>query len=82
MPVVTQAEYARHRGVSKVNAHRRTMTVGGPIPVHGPKKLIDVAQADALWDVRMSLQAAGSARAAAARKRPAEGQRLPQRAMS
>jgi hypothetical protein len=73
MPLVTQAEYARHRNVSRVTVHLRTMTKGGPIPVHGPKKLIDVAQADALWDVTMSPQAAGNARAAAARKRQAAG---------
>jgi hypothetical protein len=65
MPLVTQAEFARHRKVSRVAVHRRTVTAGGPIPVHGPKKLIDVAQADALWDVTMSPQGAGGARAAA-----------------
>ena len=46
MPLVTQANYARHRGVSRVAIHKRTTTNGGPIPVHGPKKLIDVAEAD------------------------------------
>lgn len=66
MPLVTQAEYARHRHVSKVAVHKRTMTVGGPIPVHGPKKLIDVAEADALWDATMSSQGAAQARAATA----------------
>ena len=46
MPLVTQANYARHRGVSRVAIHKRTTPNGGPIPVHGPKKLIDVAEAD------------------------------------
>jgi hypothetical protein len=33
---------------------KRTTVAGGPIPVHGRTKLIDVAQADALWDATMS----------------------------
>lgn len=47
--LVTQAEYARRRGVSREAVGKRTTTRGGPIPVHGPRKLIDVAEADALW---------------------------------
>jgi len=35
--LVTQAEYARRRGISRVAAHKRTVTAGGPIPVHGPR---------------------------------------------
>jgi len=66
MPLVTQAQYARHRGVSKVSVHKRTMTVGGPIPVHGPKKLIDIGEADALWEATMSPQGAARARASVA----------------
>jgi hypothetical protein len=50
MPLVTQAAYARHRGISRVSVHLRTTTKGGPVPVHGPRKLIDVAEADALWE--------------------------------
>lgn len=46
---VTQAEYARRRGVSREAVGKRTTPRGGPIPVHGPRKLIDVAEADALW---------------------------------
>ena len=29
---------------------QRTATAGGPIPVHGPRKLLDVTEADALWE--------------------------------
>jgi hypothetical protein len=71
MALVTQAEYARHRSVARVSVYRRTMTAGGPIPVHGPKKLIDVAEADALWEATMSPQGAANARAAAAKRQAA-----------
>lgn len=47
--LVTQAEFARRRGVSREAVGKRTTTRVGPIPVHGPRKLIDVAEADALW---------------------------------
>jgi hypothetical protein len=57
------------RGISRVAVHKRTVTVGGAIPVHGPRKLIDVAEADALWDATMSSQGAANARAAATGKR-------------
>jgi hypothetical protein len=50
MPLVTQAAYARSRRVSREAVRKRTATAGGPIPVHGPHKLIDVGEADALWD--------------------------------
>ena len=50
MPLVTQAEYARHRGISREAVRQRTLTAGGPIPVHGARKLLDVAEADALWE--------------------------------
>jgi hypothetical protein len=66
MPLVTQASYARHRGISREAVRQRTATVGGPIPVHGPKKLIDVAEADALWEATMSPQGAANGRAAGA----------------
>jgi hypothetical protein len=65
--LVTQADYARRKGLSRVAVHKRTTTKGGPIPVHGPKKLIDVAEADALWDATMSPQGAGRAAAAGRR---------------
>lgn len=47
--MVTQAEFARRRNVSREAVSKRTVTRGGPIPVHGPRKLIDLAEADALW---------------------------------
>jgi len=54
MPLVSQASYARHRGVSREAVRQRTVTVGGPIPVHGPRKLLDPAEADALWEATKS----------------------------
>jgi hypothetical protein len=54
MPLVTQANYARRRGISREAVRQRTVTAGGPIPVHGLKKLLDVAQADALWETTKS----------------------------
>lgn len=58
MALVTQADYARRRGISREAVRQRTATAGGPIPVHGAKKLIDVAEADALWAATMSAQGA------------------------
>lgn len=72
MPLVTQADFARHRGVSREAVRKRTTTAGGPIPVHGPQKLIDIAEADALWEATMSPQGAANARAATADARAAE----------
>jgi len=46
MALVSQRAYARHRGISQAAVWKRTIIAGGPIPVHGPKKLIDVAEAD------------------------------------
>jgi hypothetical protein len=63
VPLVTQADYARHLGVSRVAVHKRTVTAGGPIPVHGPRKLIDVAEADALWHRTMAPNGAANAQA-------------------
>src|SRR5262247_1431085 len=34
---------------------------GGPIPVHGPRKLLDVAEADALWEASKSTAGASHA---------------------
>src|SRR5262245_54323827 len=50
--LVSQRSYARHRGVSVQAVNAQTATHGGPIPVHGKRKLIDPAEADALWPVR------------------------------
>jgi len=54
MSLVTQASYARRRGISREAVRKRTVTAGGPIPVHGPRKLLDVAEADALWEATKS----------------------------
>jgi hypothetical protein len=64
--LVTQAEFARQRGISREAVRKRTTVAGGPIPVHGPRKLIDVGEATALWDATMSPQGAGNAEARAA----------------
>jgi hypothetical protein len=61
--LVSQAAYARHRGISREAVRQRTTTAGGPIPVHGPKKLIDVAEADALWEGTKTPQGEGGAEA-------------------
>src|SRR5262249_47474655 len=61
MPLVTQANYARRRGISREAVRQRTVTAGGPIPVHGPRKLLDVAEADALWEATKSMAGASHA---------------------
>ena len=48
--LVTQAEYARRCGISKQAVNKRTVPQGGPIPLHGPRKLIDVDEANTLWN--------------------------------
>jgi hypothetical protein len=64
--LVSQSAYGRRRGVSHQAVQKRTVTAGGPIPVHGPKKLIDVAEADALWNATMAPNGAANARASTA----------------
>jgi hypothetical protein len=54
MAFVTQASYARSRGISREAVRKRTVPAGGPIPVHGERKLLDVAEADSLWDATKS----------------------------
>jgi hypothetical protein len=54
MPLVSQRAYAKRRGVTHEAVRKRTTTVGGPIPVHGARKLIDPAEADALWEATKS----------------------------
>jgi hypothetical protein len=70
MPLVTQAEYARRLGISRVAVFKRV--AAGSIPVHGPKKLIDPVEADRLWDATMSPQGAANARAATTTSRAGE----------
>src|SRR5262249_53165384 len=48
--------------ISQAAVWKRLASHGGPIPVHGPKNLIDVAEADALWDPTMSSQGASQTR--------------------
>lgn len=61
---MSQAAYARRREISRVAVHLRTTTKGGPIPVHGPQKLIDSDEADALWETTMTPAGAANARVA------------------
>ena len=61
MALVSQRAYARRRGISQAAVQKRTAAAGGPIPTHGPKKLIDVAEADALWEGTQTPQGAGGA---------------------
>ena len=65
MPLVTQAEYARHRHISREAVRKRTATAGGPIPVHGPKRLIDLDEADALWTFTKTVHVEAGASSAA-----------------
>src|SRR4029453_6429133 len=46
---VTQTEYARRRGCSVQAVNQKTTLRGGPIPTYGRRKLIDPAEAEALW---------------------------------
>lgn len=73
MPLVTQAAYARRKGIARQAVHLRTTTCGGPIPVYGPRKLIDVAEADGLWETTMSPQGFGRAQVAAESREGAAG---------
>ena len=66
MALVSQRAYARRRGIYQAAVWKHTTIAGSPIPTHGPKKLIDVAEADGLWDVTMSPQGVGNAQARAA----------------
>ena len=68
MALVSQRSYARQRGISQAAVQKRTIAAGGPIPTHGPRKLIDPAEADALWDATKTAQ--GEAGAEAARTAP------------
>jgi hypothetical protein len=70
---LTQAEFARRRGISREAVRKRTVTAGGPIPVHGPRKLIDPDKADGLWQPTMSAAGAANSRfRGAAERRPAD----------
>ena len=47
----TQADYARMRGYSASEVSTKLTHRGGVIPVYGPRKLVKVAEADALWTI-------------------------------
>ena len=64
---VTQAEYARRRGISKQSVNERTRHQGGPIPTYGPRRLIDVGEADRLWEATMAANGHANASTRAAR---------------
>jgi len=61
MALVSQRAYARARGLSQMAVWKRTTAAGGPIPTHGPRKLIDPDEADGLWEATQSPQGAGGA---------------------
>ena len=71
--LVSQAEYARRRGVSKQAVNQRTEPRGGPIPLHGPKKQIDPDEADELWHATMHPRQAAASRARIPEDEPPEG---------
>jgi hypothetical protein len=71
MPLVSQAEYARQRKVSKEAVRKRTTTMGGPIPVHGRLKMVDPEEADRLWRATMSPAGASTSRFEAPGDEPA-----------
>jgi hypothetical protein len=62
MALVSQAEYARRRGLSKQAVHKRTADAGGPIPTHGRRKQIDETEADALYQASMRENGAANSR--------------------
>ena len=70
--LVSQRAYAKRRGISQAAVWKRTTAAGGPIPVHGPKKQLDPAEADALWDATMSPQGAAPRIGAATAPRSSE----------
>jgi hypothetical protein len=71
--LVSQRAYAKRRGISQAAVWKRTTAAGGPIPVHGAKKQLDPAEADALWDATMSPNGAANARAAGTTARAVDG---------
>jgi hypothetical protein len=62
MPLVSQTEYARRRGVTRAAVWKRTMDAGGPIPTYGPDKKLNQAEADRLWAATMSSQGLANSR--------------------
>ncbi len=71
--LITRAEYARHAGISRSAVTR--LVRRGQIPVHGPKKLINPAEADrarAASRVRFNIEGNGAADASGLAHRKAE----------
>lgn len=62
--LISQTEYARRRGLSQTAIWKRTTAAGGPLPTHGKRKLIDVEEADAIWEATKTPQGEGGAEAA------------------
>ena len=62
MPRVSVREYARLRGITVEAVRKRTVPMGGPIPVHGREKRIDTAEADQLWRATMAPNGAATSR--------------------
>jgi len=60
--LISQREYGRRRGISGEAVRKRTVPNGGPIPVHGDRKLIDEDEADRLWWVTMAPNCAATSR--------------------
>jgi hypothetical protein len=61
MAFVSQRGYAKRHRLSQAAVWKRTTAAGGPIPTHGPRKLIDVDEADALWEATMAPNGAANA---------------------
>jgi len=62
MPLISQREYARRRGIDEAAVRKRTVAKGGPIPTHGKAKRIDPEEADRLWRITMSPSGASTSR--------------------
>jgi hypothetical protein len=62
MALISVREYARRRGIDESAVRKRTVTHGGPIPVHGRAKRIDPDEADRLWRVTMGPTGAATSR--------------------
>jgi hypothetical protein len=62
VPLMSQRQYARERGLSPEAVRKRTVTAGGPIPTHGAAKQIDSDEADRLWMATMHPGGASTSR--------------------
>jgi len=62
MARVSQAAYARSRGITRRAVRKRTIGQGGPLPTYGPRRQIDEAEADALYEATMAPNGAATSR--------------------